>query len=313
MYNKMPLVFSTEEYNYLRIRLLEISSNNIEDGLIEINHFPDGERYIRLISSVADRDVVLIGGTISNDDTLEVFDLASAIVKYGAQSITIMIPYFGYSTMERAIKVGEVVTAKNRAVLLSAIPKSKYGNKVVLFDLHSEGIPHYFENDLQPIHLYCKEIVMEAAKELSNGNEFVLASTDAGRAKWVESLANDLGVVAGFVFKRRTNAIETVVTSVSADVKGKHVIIYDDMIRTGGSLINAAKAYKSFGANRISVITTHGIFVGNVIEKLIETGIIDKVICTDTHPNSLHVDGHNGFVVVKSVAKMMLNFILPNQ
>ncbi|MBK8673062.1 MAG: ribose-phosphate pyrophosphokinase [Bacteroidetes bacterium] len=313
MYNKMPLVFSTEEYNYLRIRLLEISSNNIEDGLIEINHFPDGERYIRLISSVADRDVVLIGGTISNDDTLEVFDLASAIVKYGAQSITIMIPYFGYSTMERAIKVGEVVTAKNRAVLLSAIPKSKYGNKVVLFDLHSEGIPHYFENDLQPIHLYCKEIVMEAAKELSNGNEFVLASTDAGRAKWVESLANDLGVVAGFVFKRRTNAIETVVTSVSADVKGKHVIIYDDMIRTGGSLINAAKAYKSFGANRISVITTHGIFVGNVIEKLIETGIIDKVICTDTHPNSLHVDDNKGFVVVKSVAKMMLNFILPNQ
>ena len=313
MYNKMPLVFSTEEYNYLRIRLLEISSNNIEDGLIEINHFPDGERYIRLISSVADRDVVLIGGTISNDDTLEVFDLASAIVKYGAQSITIMIPYFGYSTMERAIKVGEVVTAKNRAVLLSAIPKSKYGNKVVLFDLHSEGIPHYFENDLQPIHLYCKEIVMEAAKELSNGNEFVLASTDAGRAKWVESLANDLGVVAGFVFKRRTNAIETVVTSVSADVKGKHVIIYDDMIRTGGSLINAAKAYKSFGANRISVITTHGIFVGNVIKKLIETGIIDKVICTDTHPNSLHVDDNKGFVVVKSVAKMMLNFILPNQ
>ncbi|MBK7640267.1 MAG: ribose-phosphate pyrophosphokinase [Bacteroidetes bacterium] len=313
MYNKMPLVFSTEEYNYLRIRLLEISSNNIEDGLIEINHFPDGERYIRLISSVADRDVVLIGGTISNDDTLEVFDLASAIVKYGAQSITIMIPYFGYSTMERAIKVGEVVTAKNRAVLLSAIPKSKYGNKVVLFDLHSEGIPHYFENDLQPIHLYCKEIVMEAAKELSNGNEFVLASTDAGRAKWVESLANDLGVVAGFVFKRRTNAIETVVTSVSADVKGKHVIIYDDMIRTGGSLINAAKAYKSFGANRISVITTHGIFVGNVIDKLIETGIIDKVICTDTHPNSLHVDDNKGFVVVKSVAKMMLNFILPNQ
>ena len=136
MYNKMPLVFSTEEYNYLRIRLLEISSNNIEDGLIEINHFPDGERYIRLISSVADRDVVLIGGTISNDDTLEVFDLASAIVKYGAQSITIMIPYFGYSTMERAIKVGEVVTAKNRAVLLSAIPKRKYWNKVVLFDLH---------------------------------------------------------------------------------------------------------------------------------------------------------------------------------
>ena len=313
MYNKMPLVFSTEEYNYLRIRLLEISSNNIEDGLIEINHFPDGERYIRLISSVADRDVVLIGGTISNDDTLEVFDLASAIVKYGAQSITIMIPYFGYSTMERAIKVGEVVTAKNRAVLLSAIPKSKYGNKVVLFDLHSEGIPHYFENDLQPVHLYCKEIVMEAAKELSNGNEFVLASTDAGRAKWVESLANDLGVVAGFVFKRRTNAIETVVTSVSADVKGKHVIIYDDMIRTGGSLINAAKAYKSFGANRISVITTHGIFVGNVIKKLIETGIIDKVICTDTHPNSLHVDDNKGFVVVKSVAKMMLNFILPNQ
>ena len=313
MLNKIPLVFSTEQYNYLREKLFRISNDKLEDGQIEINHFPDGERYIRLLSKVVNRDVVLIGGTISNDDTLEIFDLASAIVKYGAQSLTILIPYFGYSTMERDVKEREVVTAKNRAVLLSAIPKSKYGNMVVLFDLHSEGIPHYFENDLQPVHLYCKEIVMAAARELSKNNEFVLASTDAGRAKWVESLANDMGVVAGFVFKRRTSATQTVVTSISADVKDKHVIIYDDMIRTGGSLINAAKAYKSFGAKQISVITTHGIFVGKVIEKLKETKIIDRVICTDTHPNAAQMEGKDDFVSIKSISNLMLNFIIGNQ
>lgn len=309
MHSQKPLVFSTERYNYLRGHLLDIAKDKIEDGSIEITHFPDGERYIRLESSVEQRDVFLIGGTISNDDTLEIFDLASAIVKYGAQSLTIIIPYFGYSTMERAVKIGEVVTAKNRAVLLSAIPKSRFGNKVVLFDLHSEGIPHYFENDIQPIHLYCKEIVMNAANQLSNCNDFVLASTDAGRAKWVESLANDLGVVAGFVFKRRTNAIETVVTSISADVKDKHVIIYDDMIRTGGSLINAAKAYHLFGAKRISVITTHGIFVGNVMEKLLDCGIIDKVICTDSHPNAEQWKEKSDFVEIKSIAPLIFDFI----
>src|SRR5262249_38194283 len=154
----------------------------------------------------------------------------------GARRLTLVVPYFGYSTMERAVTAGEVVTAKTRALLLSSIPPAPSGNSALLLDLHSEGLPFYFEGGLVPIHIYATPVVLDAARRLG-GEDFVLACVDAGRAKWVQSLANDLGVPASFVFKRRLDAATTEVTAVSAHVRGKPVVIYDDMIRTGGSLL----------------------------------------------------------------------------
>ena len=95
----------------------------------------------------------------------------------------------------------------------------------------------------------------------------MLASTDAGRAKWVESLAKDLQVDAAFVYKRRTSGSETEITGVSANVAGQRVVIYDDMIRTGGSLLNAAQVYRDAGAVAIDAIATHGVFPGDSLEK----------------------------------------------
>jgi ribose-phosphate pyrophosphokinase len=208
--------------------------------------------------------------------------------------------------MERAVIKGEIVKAKTRATLLSAIPQSPMGNRVIMFDLHSEGIPHYFSENIRPVHLYCKRIVMEAAQELY-GKDFVLCSTDAGRAKWVESLANDMGINAAFVFKRRVSGEETHVTSISADVKDKNVVIYDDMIRTGGSLINAAQSYRDAGAKEISVITTHGLFNNNAIERIKKSGIIKRVISTDTHPNALSLQSE--FLQVKPIAGLLAEHI----
>jgi ribose-phosphate pyrophosphokinase len=91
-------------------------------GKVEVKDFPDGERYQRIVSDISDKDVILVAGTISDQDTLELYDLACALVKYGARSLDLVIPYFGYSTMERSVKRGEVVTAKTRARLLSSIP-----------------------------------------------------------------------------------------------------------------------------------------------------------------------------------------------
>ena len=126
----------------------------------------------------------------------------------------------------------------------------------------------------------------------------MLACTDAGRAKWVESLANDLGVDAAFVYKRRTSGSETHVTGVSAQVAGKRVVIYDDMIRTGGSLINAAQAYRDAGAVAIDAIATHGLFPGDSLERIRATGLFGHVATTDSHPRAvalrcefLQVDG----------------------
>lgn len=294
------LLFHTSEYGYLADKVLKITP--YEAGEVEVKKFSDGERYQKLNTDVNHRDVILIGGTISDAATLELYDLASSIVSYGADSLHLVIPYFGYSTMERAVLPGEVVTAKTRARLLSSIPKSNKGNKIYLFDLHTEGIPHYFEQDLYPMHIYCKNLITEAAREYG-GKKFVLASTDAGRAKWVESLANDIKVNAAFVLKRRIRDGYTEVTAVNADVKDKTVIIYDDMIRSGGSIINAAETYKDAGCNKIFVITTHGLFTGNGLNKIKSSGLVEKVICTDTHANTQKIE--DDFLDVRSVAGLI--------
>lgn len=298
------LLFAIKDYEYLAAKLMDCG--DFDKGEIEVGHFTDGERYQRIISNVEQREVVLIGGTVSDQATLELYDLASSLVSYGAYSLTLVIPYFGYSTMERAVLSGEVVTAKTRARLLSSIPRSNRGNKVLLFDLHSEGIQYYFEHDLYPVHVYCKDIITEVAFELG-GDNFVMASTDAGRAKWVESLANDMGVSAAFILKRRLKGDHTEVTAINADVAGKTVIIYDDMIRSGGSIINAAKTYKEAGATDIFVITTHGLFVNEGIEKLKSSGIIKKLVCTDTHVNTQYID--DDFVEVRSIARLICSAI----
>ncbi|QEM09322.1 ribose-phosphate diphosphokinase [Mucilaginibacter rubeus] len=295
------LLFAITGYEYLAEKVLALGT--CERGEIEVSHFTDGERYQRILSNVEGREVLLIGGTVSDSATLELYDLASSLVSYGADSLTLVIPYFGYSTMERAVKPGEIVTAKTRARLLSAIPKSNRGNKVMLFDLHSEGIQYYFEQDLYPVHVYCKDIVIEAGTRYG-GDNFVMASTDAGRAKWVESLANDMGVNAAFILKRRLKGDHTEVSAINADVAGKTVIIYDDMIRSGGSIVNAALTYKNAGAGDIYVITTHGLFVNDGIGKLKACGAIKKLICTDTHVNCKDLEGDD-FVEVRTVAGLI--------
>ncbi|WP_345950050.1 ribose-phosphate diphosphokinase [Mucilaginibacter sp. PAMB04274] len=299
------ILFAIKEYEYLAKKLLVCA--DFEQGILEVSQFTDGERYQRIISVIENRDVVLVGGTVSDEATLELYDLASSLVSYGANSLTLVIPYFGYSTMERAVLSGEIVTAKTRARLLSSIPKSNRGNKVLLFDLHSEGIQYYFEHDLYPVHVYCKPIIMAVARQYG-GDNFVMASTDAGRAKWVESLANDLGVNAAFILKRRLKGDHTEVSAINADVAGKTVVIYDDMIRSGGSIINAAKTYKEAGAADIFVITTHGLFVNDGINKLRNSGLIKKLICTDSHANT-RLFSDDDFVDIKSLAQLICEAI----
>ncbi len=278
-----PLILSIPEYGYFRDALCSFTGG--EAGQVEVEEFPDGERYQRLICDVTGRDVVLVAGTISDSATLAFYDLACTIVTYGAQRLTMVVPYFGYSTMERAVRVGEIVTAKTRARLLSAIPQPAMGNRIMLLDLHSEGITHYFEGNLVALHLVAQPIICEVARRWG-GDDFVLGSTDAGRAKHIVHLANDLGVEAGFVYKRRHSGSSTEVMAVNADVKGRKVIIYDDMIRTGGSLLGAAKAYLEAGATEISAIATHGLFPGDALQRIENSGLFAHIACTNSHPRA---------------------------
>src|SRR5687768_3319963 len=138
------LLFSTAAYDYLARDLAPLLPA-ATIGQVDRESFPDGERYLRLATDPAGQDVALVGGTVSDADTLEIYDLACALAKYGARRLTLVIPYFGYSTMERATRPGEVVVAKTRARLLSSIPAAPAGVRVLLLDLHSAGIPYYFE------------------------------------------------------------------------------------------------------------------------------------------------------------------------
>lgn len=346
-----PILFATSEYEYLKAQMLktrrfvdgQLARSVAKDGSSAVadQPFADGERYHRLLTDVVDREVVVVGGTIDDRSTMELLDIGMGLVMEGAARLKLVIPYFGYSTMERAILPGEFVKAKMRAVQISAIPRGAMANWVYLLDLHSEGIPHYFENGVITRHVYAKTLVTQAVREaatrwqkharlharlhaegstcagddtklrvrkltchspnvddiLDGGTEFKLddftvASTDAGRAKWVESLCRDmikakLPVHPAFIIKRRISGSDTVVADISADVAGKLVIIYDDMIRTGGSAIAAAKAYRARGAADVILISTHGILPGESKKKLQDSGCFDSVIVTDSHPRAV--------------------------
>ena len=156
--------------------------------------FPDGEHYQRIDTDPADRDV-RPGRRHASTTPRRSSSTTSRAASSPAARIACAscIPYFGYSTMERAVRAGEIVTAKTRARLLSSIPMASRGTQVFLLDLHVASIAHYFEGGIRPVHVYGKSLVTAAARRLG-GDDFVLACTDAGRAKWVESLANDLGV-----------------------------------------------------------------------------------------------------------------------
>ena len=279
-----PLLFSTSSYEQFTESLAAAIGGEI--GVIERRDFPDGEHYQRIETPLNRRDVVLVGGSVDDQDSLCLFDLGCAAVRGGARRLTLVIPYYGYSTMERAAKPGEVVTAKTRALLFSAIPPAAFGNRLFLLELHSEGIPHYFEGGLVATHLSATTALTPWLQEVG-GERFILASADAGRAKRVEALANALGVEAAVLIKRRRSGSETEVIGVNAQVDGRRVIIYDDMIRTGGSILRAAEVYREAGAREVHAACTHGVFPQGAWDRLLESPAVERIFATDSHPRAV--------------------------
>ncbi len=279
-------------------------------GEVERRQFPDGERYLRFDVAdrlgLLDRDVVIVGATDSAASLEDVYRLGCAAGTSGARSLTLVIPYFGYSTMERAVRPGEVVTAEVIARQLSGIPRAARGNRVLLMDLHAAGIVYYFEHDTVALELYAEPKIIAAIRRL-NLPRLCLASTDMGRAKWVEALANKLGAPIALIHKQRLSGSATRVSAVVGDVAGRDVVIYDDMIRTGGSLLQAAEAYSQAGAASVHAVATHLVLPEGTVERL-EASPLARVIGTDTHPNHRLVEGRPRFEVV-SVADLFADVV----
>jgi ribose-phosphate pyrophosphokinase len=295
-----PLLFSTMGYQALGQTVGVAAA--LESGTIVRENFPDGELGLRIDTAVTGRDCALLGGTDNDAASLELYDTACGLVAAGARTLDLIVPYFGYGTADRAVHPGDVVTTKTRALLFSSVPRAAAGNRIFLLDAHNEGLPYYFEGPLRPFHLYAEAVLLPAIAALG-GDDFVLGSVDAGRAKWVAHFADRLGVDTALVLKRRLDGRRTEVLAVSAPVSGRAVVIYDDMIRSGGSLIAAARAYHEAGARSVDAVVTHGVLPGEAREDLRRSGLLRSVTVTDSHPRARLLA--DDFLHVVSVAQIL--------
>jgi len=311
----MKLLFSTEKYDYLKDEILKEYPNSFKCGKIEREQFPDQEIYLRILEQVDGEVCCVIAGTQTNDDIVELISICSTLVTMGAKRLNIVIPYYGYATMERATKNGEIIAAKIRATMLSNIPRAAYGNKFYFLDLHTPVITEFFEGGVYTSQINTTSLIQQMCNEIAGTKEYVIATTDVGRAKNVEylsrSYSEDYKIESAFCYKRRNSGSSTDITGVNADVKDKIVVIYDDMLRSGSSLIKAAEIYKREGANKIYAVMSHGVLTKGWYEKLAghKDDVINKIAMTNTHPNTyaqmIYSDCRHSFMSVYSVAPII--------
>jgi ribose-phosphate pyrophosphokinase len=178
------------------------------------------------------------------------------------------------------------VTAKINARQLSQLPCGDVRNCFLMLDLHTAGLIHYFEGECLRFEMYAEEVLTHAVEELRLSN-FMFASADLGRPLWVETFAKKFGTSIAFVRKSR-DFEETKIHDVIGDVNGKNVIIYDDMIRSGGSLVKAANLYLEKGALAVYAVASH--LALNDMDAIVRLNCssIQKIIATNSHPMSQH-------------------------
>eukprot|EP00002_Diphylleia_rotans_P015277 TRINITY_DN2967_c0_g1_i2.p1 TRINITY_DN2967_c0_g1~~TRINITY_DN2967_c0_g1_i2.p1 ORF type:complete len:333 (-),score=66.43 TRINITY_DN2967_c0_g1_i2:142-1140(-) len=259
-------------------------------GKVTTRNFGDGETYYRVdMNSRTDLvgyDAIFVSSTSTDADLLGLVRIGTLLAESGTHRRIFVIPFFGYSTMERAVLPGEVVTCKVNCRILSSIPNTGSGNVFLFLDLHVGGILQYFEGPCIRIELYAERVLRGAIERLKLEN-FVMASADLGRPQWVETFARLFGTDIALIRKKRVQE-NTKITHVIGEVEGKYVVIYDDMTRSAGTLIQAAHAYLEHGALGVYTIISHlALNNESIIQKIIDSPIL-KVISTNSHPMSVH-------------------------
>ena len=279
--------------------------------VVAVNRFPDGETDYT-IPNLYGTDITLIAGTHDAQALMECYDIACGLVDSGARRMTIILPYFGYSTMERRSSMQKIVVAKNRARMLDSIPTPPGGICFFLIDPHTEGLSSYFSNRCETIRMGKPwvEYIRNFNTTNHQGEEFVMACGDTGRFKQVEWLSGRLDVESAVILKKRTSGKSTEIIHVMGDVAGKHVYLYDDMIRSGGTLRNAAREFLGRGAKTVTAFATHAPLVENFdIDSTF--GDLDHIVTTDTHPNHSMVKNSERwsiFPISEELWKAMQNY-----
>lgn len=272
-------------------------------GKASVRKFSDGEIAIDIDETVRGCDVFVIQPTCTpvNDNLMELLLLMDAFKRASAGRIFAVIPYYGYARQDRKAKPREPIAAKLVADMLTIAGASG----VLTMDLHARQIQGFF--DIPVDHLMGVPVLAEHYIERRmEGPDLVVVSPDLGSVVRARSFAKRLNAPIAIIDKRRPKPNMCEVMNIIGDVSGKRAIVIDDLIDTGGTFINGAKALMDNGAKEVYACATHGVLSGNAIEKLIASPIKELVI-TNTVP--LTAEKQHPMIRVLSVAPVLAKAI----
>ena len=254
----------------------------MELGNAEVGAFSDGENFVSIYETVRGSDVFVVQSTSSpvNDNLMELLIMIDALKRASAGRITAVIPYFGYARQDRKTKPRDPISAKLVANLITRAG----ADRVLTMDLHANQIQGFF--DIPVDNLLGNPIFTNYLHDRFNGSEddVIVVSPDVGSVARARAFAQKLGMGLAIVDKRRQKANSSEVMNIIGDVQGKKVILFDDMVDTGGSLCGAAQALVELGgAVDVIACASHGVLSGPAVER-IEKSVIKELYFLDTVP-----------------------------
>ena len=263
-------VLSKNISKYLKSRLVNSS----------IRKFSDGEIYVEINENIRGNSIFIIQSISSpaNDNLMELLLCIDALKRSSAKNITAVIPYFGYARQDRKIVPITSISAK----LVSNLITKAGADRVVTVDLHAGQIQGFF--DIPVDNLFATPIFARHVKKKIKSKKIICVAPDVGGTERARALGKILNAGLAIVDKRRPKPGQSKVMNVVGDVKDQTCIIVDDIIDSGGTIVNAAKALKERGAKEVYVYVTHGVLSGDAVKK-IKNSVIKNLVITDTIDN----------------------------
>jgi len=287
---------------------LELSkkiAKNLKLKLVNSNikRFADGEIYVEINENIRGNSIFVIQSisTPANDNLMELLICIDALRRSSAKNITAVIPYFGYARQDRKVVPRTAISAK----LVSNLITNAGAHRIVTVDLHAGQIQGFF--DIPVDNLFSTPIFSKHIKKYISNKNIICVAPDVGGVERARALGQKLNVGLAIVDKRRPAPGKSQVMNIIGNVKGKNCLLVDDIIDSGGTIVNAVKALKEKGAKDVYVYVTHGVLSGNAVEQ-INNSKIKKLILTDTIDNSNKIK-KSSKIVVLSISNLMAEAI----
>ena len=246
-------------------------------GGLTIKNFSDGEIYVKFEENIRNEDVFIIQSTNPPaDNIIELLLIIDAARRASANSVTAVLPYYGYARQDRKDQPRVPISAR---LFLDAFETVGAG-RMITMDLHSPQIQGFVNIPFD--NLYSRLVLLERLKQIGlDQDSGVVLSPDMGSARMGQAYARYLDIGFALIDKRRSAPNKTEVVHLVGDLQGRHALIIDDMIDTAGTLVSAAESALENGARKVTAVATHGLFSGQAPERLGDSEI-DKIIVTDT-------------------------------